>query len=190
MSQTVKVKSRNIVCIGRPSFEVAEILREYIGPYQETFPLLTYHYCVVADRGMISANTLKELEDPERNIAYMLGTRMRKVNEIKREVLSRPGRYREVRVEKKFSKEREPLKVKEVLLEGKWYIVCLNPRQARKDAQDREAINTSLKDRIKTGPKSLIGNRGYRKYLKIERESVSIDQDKIAYESRFMASGC
>jgi hypothetical protein len=134
---------------------------------------------------MISADTLIELEDPARNIPYILGARMRKVNEIKREVLSRPGRYREVRVEKKFSKEPEPLKVKEVLLEGKRYIICLNPRQARKDAQDREAIVDSLKDKIKTGPKSLIGNRGYRKYLKIERESVSIDQDKIEYESRF-----
>jgi len=142
-------------------------------------------FCVVADRGMISADTLRELEDPARNIPYILGARMRKVNEIKRDVLSRPGRYREVRVEKKFSNEPEPLKVKEVLLEGKRYIVCLNPRQARKDAQDREAIVDSLKDKIKTGPKSLIGNRGYRKYLKIERESVSIDQDKIEYESRF-----
>jgi len=142
-------------------------------------------FCVVADRGMISADTLRELEDPARNIPYILGARMRKVNEIKRDVLSCPGRYREVRVEKKFSKEREPLKVKEVLLEGKRYIVCLNPRQARKDAQDREAIVDSLKDKIKTGPKSLIGNRGYRKYLKIERQSVSIDKEKIEYESRF-----
>jgi hypothetical protein len=110
---------------------------------------------------------------------------MRKVNEIKRDVLSCPGRYREVRVEKKRSKEPEPLKVKEVLLEGKRYIVCLNPRQARKDAQDRDSIVDSLKDKIKTGPKSLIGNKGYRKYLKIERQSVSIDKEKIEYESRF-----
>jgi transposase len=142
-------------------------------------------FCVVADRGMISANTLRELEDPDRNIPYILGTRMRKVNEIKQDVLSRRGRYREVRVEKKFSKEPEPLKVKEVLLEGKRYIVCLNPRQARKDAQDRESIIASLKEKIKKGPKSLIGNRGYRKYLKVERDSVSIDKEKIDYESRF-----
>jgi len=142
-------------------------------------------FCVVADRGMISADTLRELEDPGRKIPYILGTRMRKVNEIKRDVLSRPGHYREVREEKKFSKEPEPLKVKEVLLEGKRYIVCLNPRQARKETQDREAIIASLKEKIKTGPKSLIGNRGYRKYLKIERDSVSLDQNKIEYESRF-----
>ena len=47
MSKTVKVKSRNIVCIGKPSFEVADILREYIGQYQETFPLFPDHYKIV-----------------------------------------------------------------------------------------------------------------------------------------------
>lgn len=142
-------------------------------------------FCVVADRGMISAETLRELENPARNIPYILGARMRKVNEIKQDVLSRPGRYREVREEKKHSKAPEPLKVKEVVHEGKRYIVCLNPRQARKDAQSREAIIDSLKEKIKAGPKRLIGNKGYQKYLKIERGSVSIDQDKIEYESRF-----
>jgi transposase len=140
-------------------------------------------FCIVADRGMISAETLKELE--KRQTPYILGTRMRKVNEIKRGVLSRAGRYREVYPEGKSSKDPTPLKVKEVFLNGNRYIVCLNPRQARKDAQDRQAIIKSLKEKVKKDPKSLIGNKGYRKYLKIERGSVSIDQDKIASESRF-----
>lgn len=140
-------------------------------------------FCIVADRGMISADTLKELD--ERQIPYILGARMRKVNEIKYDVLSHPGRYREVCPEGKFSKDPAPLKVKEVLLNGKRYIVCLNSRQARKDATDRQAIVESLNQKIKTNPKSLIGNKGYRKYLKIDRDSVSIDQDKMEYESRF-----
>jgi transposase len=140
-------------------------------------------FCIVADRGMISAATLKALQDSE--IPYILGTRMRKVNEIKRDVLSHPGRYREVYPEGKFSKDPDPLKVKEVSLNGWRYIVCLNPRQARKDAQDRQAIVDSLQDKIKSGPKRLIGNKGYRKFLKIDRGSVNIDQDKVGYESRF-----
>jgi len=110
---------------------------------------------------------------------------MRKVNEIKHEVLSRQGRYREIRPEGKSSKDPAPLKVKEVCLGGSRYIICLNPRQARKDAQDRQAIIESLKEKITAAPKSLIGNKGYRKYLKIDRGSVSIDQDKVEYESRF-----
>lgn len=140
-------------------------------------------FCVVADRGMISSNTVKELQGGE--IPYILGARMRKVTQIKREVLSRSGRYREVRPESRIQKDPSPLRVKEVLLEGKRYIVCLNPRQARKDAQDRQSIVDSLQEKLKANPKGLIGNKGYRRYLKMEKESVSIDQDKIEYESRF-----
>jgi len=143
----------------------------------------TGQFCIVADRGMISAETLKELE--KRKIPYILGARMRRVNEIKWDVLSHPGRYREVYPEGKSSKDPAPLKVKEVYFKEKRYIVCLNTKQARKDAQDRQAIIDSLKEKIKTAPKSLIGNKGYRKYLKIERGSVRINQDKIEHESRF-----
>ena len=143
----------------------------------------TEQFCVVADRGMISAKTMRELE--ERQIPYILGARMRKVKKIKQAVLSHPGRYREVRPEGSLAKDPSPLKVKEVVLEGTRYIVCLNPRQARKDALDRQAIVESLKEKLQSNPKGLIGNKGYRKYLKMDRESVTIDQDKIDYEARF-----
>ena len=142
-------------------------------------------FCIVADRGMISADTLKKLEDPQRNIPYIFGARMRKVNEVKRDVLSRQGRYRQVYPEGKTSKDPAPLKVKEVSVNGSRYILCLNSKQARKDAQDRQAIVDALKEKIKTAPKSLVGNKGYRKYLKFSRDSVSINQDKVQYDSRF-----
>jgi transposase len=143
----------------------------------------TGQFCIVADRGMISAENVKELE--QREIPYIFGARMRKVKEIREDVLSYPGRYKEVRPEGVLSKDPAPLKVKEVLLSGKRYIVCLNPKQARKDARDRQAIIDALEEKIKTNPKSLIGNKGYRRYLKIESDSVSINQDKIQRESRF-----
>jgi hypothetical protein len=142
-------------------------------------------FCVVADRGMISTNTLKELEDPDRNIPYILGARMRRVNEVKLDVLSRGGRYREVYPEGKSSKDPAPLKVKDVRVNDNRYIVCQNSKQARKDAAERAAIVQALEDQIKKGPKSMIGNKGYRKYLKISRGSVAIDQDKIEVDSRF-----
>ena len=142
-----------------------------------------HRFCVVADRGMISAETIKELED--RNIAYILGARMRLVKEIKLDVLSRGGRYNEVYPEGVTSKDPAPLSVKQVLHNKKRYIVCLNSRQARKDARDREAIIASLKEQLKKGPKSLVGNKGYRKYLKIDKDSARIDMDKVEYESRF-----
>ena len=140
-------------------------------------------FCIVADRGMISAATIKELESLQ--IPYILGTRMRRVNAIKYDVLSRGGRYREVYPEGLTSKDPAPLKVKEVLHNEKRYIVCMNTRQARKDAADREAIIASLEEQLKKGPKSLVGNKGYRKYLKLEKDSASIDMDKVKSDSRF-----
>jgi hypothetical protein len=143
----------------------------------------TGQFCIVADRGMISAENIKELE--QREISYIFGARMRKAKEIKEDILSSPGRYREVRPEGSSSKDPAPLKVKEVVLRGTRYIVCLNPAQARKDAYDRQSIIDSLEERINTNPKSLIGNKGYKKYLTIERHSVSINQKKVDSEARF-----
>ena len=140
-------------------------------------------FCIVADRGMVSADTIEELEGS--HIPYILGTRMRRVNEIKFDVLSRGGRYSEVYPEGLTSKDPAPLKVKEVVHNDKRYIVCMNMRQARKDAADREAIIASLKEQLKKGPKSLVGNKGYRKYLKLDKDSARVDMDKVKYESRF-----
>ena len=142
-------------------------------------------FCIVADRGMISAKTVKELENPERGLSYILGARMRRVNEIKNDVLSRGGRFKEVYPEGETTKDPAPLKVKEIWGLENRYIVCMNSKQARKDAADREAIVASLKDQINKDPKKLIGNKGYRKYLKFDRETVTIAQEKIEEASRF-----
>ena len=142
-------------------------------------------FCIVADRGMISAETVKELENPDRGLSYILGARMRKVKEIKHDVLSRGGRFKEVYPEGKTTKDSAPLKVKEVWGLENRYIVCMNSKQARKDAADREAIVASLKDQIQKDPKKLIGNKGYRKYLKFNRDTVTIAQEKIEEASRF-----
>ena len=143
---------------------VADRLRERFG---------VNRMCVVADRGMISRGTIEVLET--KGLNYILGVRMRRVNHVKSEVLSRAGRYREVVPEIKVSKAPAPLKVKEVMVNNSRYIVCLNSRQARKDKADRDAILESLKDRIKSGAKSMIGNKGYQKYLKVTKDAIRID---------------
>lgn len=140
-------------------------------------------FCIVADRGMISAETTTDLD--ERRIPYILGARMRRVKDINIDVLSRAGRYTEVYPEGVPKKDPSPLKVKQVYHNGQRYIVCLNTRQARKDAQDREAIIASLNDQIKKGARNLVGNKGYRKYVTIDKNSVHVDQDKVRDESRF-----
>ncbi len=142
-----------------------------------------HQVCVVSDRGMISTETMDYLE--EEHIPYILGARMRRIKEVKEEVLSRAGRYCEVHPEGVSAKDPSPLKVKEVSVEKRRYIVCLNEKQARKDAADRQAIIDSLQEKLKTSPKSLVGNKGYRKYLKMSKDTVSVDQEKIEEEARY-----
>jgi transposase len=139
--------------------------------------------CVVADRGMISHDNLEDLK--ERGISYILGVRMRRVKEVSMDVLSSSGRYREVYPENSDRNQPAPLKVKEVNHNGNRYIVCLNDRQARKDAADRQAIIESLEAQLKKGAKTLVGNKGFRKYLKIDKNSARIDKDKAEAEARF-----
>ena len=96
--------------------------------------------CIVADRGMISQETIEVLEQPERGWQDILGARMRSQNEVKDEVLSRAGRYRVVHPQRVECDDPSPLKVKEVWVDERRYVVCLNEDEARKDAADREAI--------------------------------------------------
>jgi transposase len=140
-------------------------------------------FCMVADRGMISEETMNELD--QREIPYILGARMRKLKEIREEVLARAGRYREVYPEGKSSKDPAPLKAKEVWVDKHRYILCLNVKQARKEALDRQVMVDVLKQQLKKNPKALIGNKGYRKYLKLDRDHLRLDQDKIDGEERF-----
>lgn len=140
-------------------------------------------FCILCDRGMISNANMDELD--HRNIPYILGARMRKVNEVKRDVLSRQGRYRDVFPEGTHSKDPAPLKVKEVVIDDRRYIVCLNTKQARKDAADRQAIIDALQEKLTKDPKSLVGNKGYRKYIKASRGQFVLDQEKIAADARF-----
>ena len=142
--------------------------------------------CIVADRGMISRQTIAELQAAHRDTRFILGARLRAVKEIREKVLSDPGPYQEVYGPKVRSKDPAPLQVKEVQVGDRRYIVCYNPDQARKDRADREAIVEALRDQLKRGDKSLIGNKGYRKFLKAtEGRRFEIDPAKVEAEARF-----
>jgi len=139
--------------------------------------------CVVADAGMISAATIEGIE--QRRWSYILGVRMRQSKEAKEEVLGRAGRYEEVHPPRSHSKDPAPLKVKQVEVAGRRYLVCLNPDQVEQDRRDREAIVASLQDALQRGDKSLVGNKGYRLYLKTVGERFRIDEQKIEREARY-----
>jgi transposase len=139
--------------------------------------------CIVADRGMISAATLAEVE--KREWKYILGVRMRSSTEAKA-VVARAGRYAEVHPKSDDRDDPSPLKVKEVWVEGaRRYVVCVNEDQATKDRHDREAVVASLRDALGKGDKSLVGNKGYRKYLRAGGKQFAVDEDKIKEEARY-----
>ena len=66
------------------------------------------------------------------------------------------------------------------------YVVCRNPDQARKDAATREQILAALESKLRSdGPKSVVANKGYKRYLKAEKGAFAVDLDKARDEERF-----
>lgn len=133
---------------------------------------------VVADRAMLSKDTLKLLTgDKDAPFDYILGCRMRRQKEVSGEVLSRGGRYREVAPN---------LKVKEVCVGERRYIVCRNEEEAEKDAAAREAIVARLKERLASGrAKSMVGNAGFRRFLKGAKGAWRLDEQSVKGDARF-----
>jgi len=143
--------------------------------------------CIVADRGMISKKTIAELGKSVRDVRFILGARMRLVKEVRNIISSDTRPYEQVYAAKKTSKDPSPLSVKEVKIASRRYVVCYNEDQAKKDRYDREAIIESLKVQLKGGDKSLVGNKGYRKYIKSSSSSkhFEIDEGKIEAEQKY-----
>jgi transposase len=150
--------------------------------------------CVVADRGFISKETLEKLENKEGGWDFILGVRMRASKEAREEVVGKLGNIAEaeqrkgftvVHGERKNSKDPSPLEVKEVLVGQRRYVVCYNPEQARKDAADRARIVEALRATLKQGDKALVGNKGFRKYLRVEGKHFEVDEAKLKQEARY-----
>ena len=141
---------------------------------------------VVADRGMVSQATLEAFEQSDPPVRYIVGVRMRRQKEVSTSVLGSRARWFESVPERGNAKDPAPLKVKEVWVNERRYIVCLNEEERRKDAHDREAIITHLKEQLRRGDKSLVGNKGYRRYLKLEGSGhFVIDENQVKAEERY-----
>lgn len=112
---------------------------------------------------------------------------MRAVKEIRQEVLADAKPYESVYGSRQKSKDPSPLEVKEVKAGVRRYIVCRNEEQARKDCADRKAIVESLREQLKRGDKTLVGNKGYRKYLAAPQkdEHFQIDERKVLEETKY-----
>jgi hypothetical protein len=141
---------------------------------------------VVADRGMVSQATLDAFENSDPPVRYIVGVRMRRQKEVSMSVLGSRKPWFESVPERSKAKDPAPLKIKEVWVEDRRYVVCLNEEERRKDAHDREAIVAHLKEQLRRGDKSLVGNKGYRRYLKVQGDNhFAIDEEQIKAEARY-----
>src|SRR3982751_5029698 len=120
-------------------------------------------FCIVADRGMISAATIAGLE--ERGLEYILGARERTDRLVRAVVLADERAFTPLLIERANGAETQ-LFAKEVRHAGRRYVVCRNEAEAEKDRADRQAIIAGLEQQLQRGDKALIGNSAYRRYLR------------------------
>ena len=141
------------------------------------------HICVVADRGMISAQTIAALE--ERKLEYVLGVRERSSAEVRSTVIDDQTPLVPL-VVPRASGDLTELEAKQVKIGDRRYIVCRNLAEARRDAEQRTAILDGLRAKLAQGDKALVGNSGFRRYLKtVSVEHFAIDETRVAEDARF-----
>src|SRR5712691_3041157 len=139
--------------------------------------------CVVADRGMISAETIAALE--KRKLEYILGVRERSSAEVRRTVIDDATPFVPLVVPRAAGVLTE-LEAKQVKIGERRYIVCRNLTEARRDAEQRAAILDGLRAKLAQGDKALVGNSGFRRYLKtVSAEHFAIDETRVAEDARF-----
>jgi transposase len=143
----------------------------------------------VGDAGMYSAQNLVELS---RGLGrYVLAVPMRRVQDVEVEVLSRPGRYRQVA---------DNLQVKEVWVgdgeRRKRYVLCFNPQEAERQRQHRQQVVmemdaelTALDKREEEHPKAactLMASKRYGRYLSTDRHGrPKLDAAKVKAAGKF-----
>ena len=148
--------------------------------------------CIIADRGMVSAKTIATLE--AHKIEYILGVREKRSVEVAA-VLADKTPFVSLTVPKADGRGCLDLQVKEVVRKVKAgqgntrrcrYIVCYNEAEARNDAAAREAALAGLEKALRQGDKALVGNKGFRRFLKTEADShFAIDPERVAAAAKF-----
>jgi Transposase DDE domain len=138
--------------------------------------------CVVADRGMISAETAAALE--ERKLLYLLGIRERTDKVVREVVLADAAPCVPLTIAKRGHEI--DYEAKAVTVGDARYILCRNHQEAERDAAARQAILANLERQLARGDKALVGNTGFRRFLKTEgRGHFVIDPAKAEADARF-----
>jgi hypothetical protein len=138
--------------------------------------------CVVADRGMISAETIAGLE--ARKLLYLLGTRERTDKVVREVVLADAAPCVPLTIT--WRGHEIDYEATAVTVGGQRYILCRNHQEAERDAAARVAILASLERQLARGDKALVGNTGFRRFLKTEGHGhFVIDPTKAEKDAKF-----
>jgi hypothetical protein len=138
--------------------------------------------CVVADRGMISAETVTALD--ERALLYLLGTRERTDKVVRDLVLTDSAPCVPLTITKRGHEI--DYEAKAVTVGDRRFILCRNHQEAERDAAARVAILANLERQLARGDKALVGNTGFRRFLKTEGHGhFAIDPAKAEQDARF-----
>jgi len=142
----------------------------------------------VADAGINSEDNRQELGRACGK--YLLACRMANVAEIKRDVLSKRGRYTVIK---------DNLKAKEVIIgDGemrKRYILCFNPKEAERQRIHRAKVLEILEKELARHPNKkatarwaidLLASQRYKRYLKISKSNtIRIDRGKVRESKKY-----
>jgi transposase len=142
----------------------------------------------VADAGMNSEDNRQELARACGK--YLLACRMASVAEIKREVLSKKGRYTAIK---------DNLQAKEVIIgDGemrKRYILCFNPKEAERQREHRAKVVEFLEKELARHPSKkataqwaidLLASQRYKRYLTISKSNtIRIDRGKVREAQKY-----
>jgi transposase len=147
--------------------------------------------CVfVGDSGMNSEDNRRQLALG--NGKYILASRMRAGDEVTKDVLARPGRYKPVR---------DNLRVKEVIVgdgeRRQRYVVCHNPAEEKRQRAHRAKVITELEAELSTmqtptdgklsrRAQELLTSGRYSRYLRqTERSGLRIDRTAVHEQERY-----
>jgi transposase len=138
--------------------------------------------CVVADRGMISTETVAALE--ERDLLYLLGTRERTDKAVRDLVLADTVPCVPLTITRRGHEI--DYEAKAVTVGGRRYILCRNHQEAERDAAARQAILANLERQLAKGDKALVGNTGFRRFLKTVGDGhFAVDAGKAEEDAKF-----
>jgi transposase len=142
----------------------------------------------VADAGMNSDDNRQELARACGK--YLLACRMATVAEIKRDVLTKGGRYKTFK---------DNLQAKEVIVgdgeRRRRYILCYNPKEAKRQQQHRGRVIEILEQELAKHPDrsagaqwaiELLASRRFKRYLTITKTNrIRIDRGKVGDAAKY-----